>query len=269
MTGRIFATADDIGRHPLFSIDAGSGKVTTLFDKGTSNDPNVAGDRVVFVHDDLQHPGELWTVDAKGGHPRAITHLNDAKVATITWGEAEQFSFAGAKGDKVYGWLVKPPGARPGAQGAGRVPDSRRAAGVFRRSLPLPVEPEVFAGHGYATIVIDFHGSTGYGQAFTDAIRGDWGGAPVRGSDEGARRGAREVPVPRQGPHGRARRVVRRVHDQLDQRQDRPLQGARLPRRQPRRDARVLPDRGAVVSGVGAQGAFRGRTRTATRGRAR
>jgi len=38
--------------------------------------------------------------------------------------------------------------------------------------------PEVFAGHGFAVVFVDFHGSTGYGQAFTDAIRGDWGGAP-------------------------------------------------------------------------------------------
>ena len=38
--------------------------------------------------------------------------------------------------------------------------------------------PEIYAGHGYATVAIDFHGSTGYGQDFTDAINGDWGGAP-------------------------------------------------------------------------------------------
>jgi dipeptidyl aminopeptidase/acylaminoacyl peptidase len=38
--------------------------------------------------------------------------------------------------------------------------------------------PQAYAGHGYATVFIDFHGSTGYGQKFTDAISGDWGGAP-------------------------------------------------------------------------------------------
>jgi dipeptidyl aminopeptidase/acylaminoacyl peptidase len=27
--------------------------------------------------------------------------------------------------------------------------------------------------------MVDFHGSTGYGQAFTDSIRGDWGGKPL------------------------------------------------------------------------------------------
>jgi dipeptidyl aminopeptidase/acylaminoacyl peptidase len=46
----------------------------------------------------------------------------------------------------------------------------------------------MFAGHGYGVVLIDFHGSTGYGQAFTDAIRGDWGGAPfddlMKGLDE-------------------------------------------------------------------------------------
>ena len=38
--------------------------------------------------------------------------------------------------------------------------------------------PQAYAGHGYAAVMIDFHGSTGYGQAFVDAIRNDWGGAP-------------------------------------------------------------------------------------------
>ena len=39
--------------------------------------------------------------------------------------------------------------------------------------------PQVYAGAGYAVVMIDFHGSTGYGQAFTDSIRGDWGGKPL------------------------------------------------------------------------------------------
>jgi dipeptidyl aminopeptidase/acylaminoacyl peptidase len=174
----LFTTADDTGRHPLFSIDASSGKATLLIDKGSSTDPKVAGDRIVFVHDDLQHPDELWTVDARGGHPHAITHLNDAKVATVKWGETEQFSFVGAKGDKVYGWLVKPPGLAAGA----RVPVAflihGGPQGSFDDHFHYRWNPEVFAGHGYAAISIDFHGSTGYGQAFTDAIRDDWGGAP-------------------------------------------------------------------------------------------
>jgi len=38
--------------------------------------------------------------------------------------------------------------------------------------------PQAYTGAGYAAAFVDFHGSTGYGQAFTDSIRGDWGGKP-------------------------------------------------------------------------------------------
>jgi dipeptidyl aminopeptidase/acylaminoacyl peptidase len=177
----IYATADDTGRRPIFAIDATTGKATMLVDRGTSSDVGVAGDRLVFAHDDFQHPAELWTVDPKGGagaRTKAITHLDDAKVAAVNWGESEQFSFAGARGEKVYGWLVKPAGLAPGA----RVPVAFLVhggpQGSFGDHFHYRWNAETFAGHGYAAIMIDFHGSTGYGQAFTDAIRDDWGGAP-------------------------------------------------------------------------------------------
>jgi dipeptidyl aminopeptidase/acylaminoacyl peptidase len=174
----LFATADDLGRHALFAIDAGSGKVVTLFDRGTVGDVGVAGDRLVFVHDDLQHPAELWTTDARGGHARAITHLNDAKVASIAWGPSEQMSFVGARGDKVYAWLVKPADLPPGAHVPVAFLVHGGPQGSFGDHFHYRWNPEIFAGHGYAALMVDFHGSTGYGQAFTDAIRDDWGGAP-------------------------------------------------------------------------------------------
>jgi dipeptidyl aminopeptidase/acylaminoacyl peptidase len=174
----LFATADDTGRRPVFAIDAGSGKVTALVDKGTAGDVSVAGDRLIFSHNDLQHPDEIWTSDLRGGRAHPITHLNDARVAAINWGETEQFSFAGAKGDKVYGWLVKPPGLAAGAHVPVAFLIHGGPQGSFGDHFHYRWNPSVFAGHGYATIAIDFHGSTGYGQAFTDAIRDDWGGAP-------------------------------------------------------------------------------------------
>ncbi len=45
--------------------------------------------------------------------------------------------------------------------------------------------PQTYAGKGFAAVFIDFHGSTGYGQAFTDAIRGDWGGKPLEDLQKG------------------------------------------------------------------------------------
>ena len=51
--------------------------------------------------------------------------------------------------------------------------------GAFLDEFHYRWNPQAYAGAGYAVVMIDFHGSTGYGQAFTDAIRGDWGGAPL------------------------------------------------------------------------------------------
>jgi dipeptidyl aminopeptidase/acylaminoacyl peptidase len=177
----LLATADDIGKKTLFSIDAGSGKAEAIYDRGTSASLSLAGDKVVLVHDDLVHPPELWSIGLKGGErgkAKAVTHLNDAKAAAVSWGETEQFTFAGAKGDTVHAWLLKPPGMAPGA----RVPVAFVVHGGPQGSLSdhfhFRWNLEAFAGHGYAVVAIDFHGSTGYGQAFEDAIRGDWGGAP-------------------------------------------------------------------------------------------
>ncbi|HEY8087370.1 MAG TPA: S9 family peptidase [Polyangiaceae bacterium] len=175
---RLYATADDLGNHAIFAIDAASGKATRVVDRGTSEDVGVAGDRLVFERDDLQHPAELWTSDGNGGKAHPITHLNDGRAATIAWGPAEPFTFEGAHGDVVHAWLVRPPGVAAGAKVPVALLVHGGPQGSFGDHFHYRWNPEAFAGHGYAAVMVDFHGSTGYGQAFTDAIRGDWGGAP-------------------------------------------------------------------------------------------
>ena len=89
----------------------------------------------------------------------------------------ESFWFIGALGDKVEGFLVSRRTSMP-QEISREVPDSRRAARRLGRRLVVSLEPELFAANGYVVIMINFHGSTGYGQKFIDAINGDWGGAP-------------------------------------------------------------------------------------------
>jgi dipeptidyl aminopeptidase/acylaminoacyl peptidase len=174
----LFVTADDLGRRSLLAIDGTTGKAKTLLDKGTSAEVATAADKVVFVHDDLTHPGELWAADAGGAHPRPITHLNDAKLAKIAFGQPEQFTFAGARGDEVHAWFIPPAGMAPGAHVPVAFLIHGGPQGSFGDHFHYRWNAEVFAGHGYGTVMVDFHGSTGYGQAFVDAIRNDWGGAP-------------------------------------------------------------------------------------------
>jgi len=173
----IYTSADNVGNHSLFAIDVATGKERLLVDKGTNNTPRIAGDRILFARDTLKSPVELFTIKADGSDLRPVTKLNAARVAKIEWGEYEQFSFKGAKGDTVHGFAMKPAGFKGGKAPVAFLVHGG-PQGSFGDHFHYRWNPQSYAGRGYAVVFIDFHGSTGYGQAFTDAIRGDWGGAP-------------------------------------------------------------------------------------------
>jgi dipeptidyl aminopeptidase/acylaminoacyl peptidase len=174
----IFAAAENVGNQSLYAIDAATGIAKVVVDKGNNDAPRAVGDRIVFTKDTLTMPAEVFTARADGSDVRQVTHFNDARVANIAWGKYEQFSFKGAKGETVYGFVVEPANMKPGQKVPVAFLIHGGPQGSFGDHFHYRWNPEVFAGHGYAAVMIDFHGSTGYGQAFTDAISGDWGGAP-------------------------------------------------------------------------------------------
>jgi dipeptidyl aminopeptidase/acylaminoacyl peptidase len=175
----VYTTATDVGQTPLFAIDVASGKVTKLVGDGHIREPKVSGDRIVFGRDTLLHPTELHTLRRDGSGLAQITRINQEKVAAALMGEPEQFSFKGANGDTVYGWLTKPAGFQAGQKYPLAFIIHGGPQGSSSNEFHYRWNPQVYAGAGYAVVQIDFHGSTGYGQAFTDAIRMDWGGKPL------------------------------------------------------------------------------------------
>ncbi len=90
----------------------------------------------------------------------------------------ESFWFTGAHGDKVEGFLVKPPNFDANKKYPVKFLIHGGPEGAWGDDWSYRWNPELFAANGYVVIMINFHGSTGYGQKFIDAINGDWGGAP-------------------------------------------------------------------------------------------
>lgn len=174
----IFTSAANLGHTSLFAIDVASGSVRTLVEKGTNGGPVLCGEQVIFSRDTLKMPVELFAVAQSGGEPRQLTHLNDAKVAAARMGDYEQFTFAGAKGDTVHGFVLKPVDFKDGQKYPVAFLIHGGPQGSFGDHFHYRWNPQAYAGAGFAAVFIDFHGSTGYGQAFTDAIHDDWGGAP-------------------------------------------------------------------------------------------
>jgi len=142
----------------------------------------------------LQAPAEIYAMhlsrlsDRNGPAPEKaaiqLTHFNDAVLSQVAMSPIESFWFTGAHGDKVEGFLVRPPNFDTSKKYPVKFLIHGGPQGAWGDDWSYRWNPELFASptssqpSGYVVIMINFHGSTGYGQKFIDAINGDWGGAP-------------------------------------------------------------------------------------------
>ncbi len=175
---KLYATADDLGQHVIFSIDARSGAVSAIVKTGHNSLPMERQGGLVYLKDTLTSPADFWTSTNTGANEKRVTQLNQQRMAEARIGNPEQFSFEGARGDKVYAYLVKPVDFNPAKKYPLAYLIHGGPQGSFGNDFHYRWNPQIYAGAGYAAVMVDFHGSTGYGQAFTDAINKDWGGAP-------------------------------------------------------------------------------------------
>ncbi len=181
----LYVTAQDTGEVPLFAVDVASGEVSKVASGGHVRSPQVAGDMLVYGRDDLRSPVDLFARPIAGGDEKRLTEVNRDRLAAVRTGEFEQFSFAGWNGETVHGYLVKPVDFDPQHKYPIAFIVHGGPQGSSDNDFHYRWNPQAYAGAGYAAVLIDFHGSTGYGQAFTDSITGDWGGKPLEDLKKG------------------------------------------------------------------------------------
>jgi len=188
----LYVTAGEVLDTPLFRVDVRTGRATRLTRAGTvSNFVPARDGSVLYTLNTLQAPDDLYRLDRRGRSSR-LTSVNADRLAELDPVTVERFSFAGAGGDTVWGQIVKP------ANAAGRLPIAFLIHGgpqsSFGNGWSYRWNPWLFAAPGYAAVTVDFHGSSGYGQAFTDSINRDWGGAPFEDLRLGLAAAGREDP---------------------------------------------------------------------------
>jgi dipeptidyl aminopeptidase/acylaminoacyl peptidase len=175
----LFATADHLGQRPLWAIDVGSGRASAITGAGEVEGFSVGATKVFYAAGDLANPADLYSVGFTGGKPQQFTHLNQALLGQRRMGEFAQFSFTGANNENVFGYVVKPFNFKRDRKYPLAFLVHGGPQGSFGNAWSWRWNAQNFAGAGYGVVMIDFHGSTGYGQAFTDSISGDWGGKPL------------------------------------------------------------------------------------------
>jgi len=181
----LYVIAANLGQRSLFAIDVESGEVSTVVEKGTVTSVGVAGDRVVFGLDTLKSPVELYSVNPDGSDVKPLTEINKKHLEGVEMGDYEQFTFKGWNNEDVHCYVVKPVNFEEGKKYPVAFLIHGGPQGSFGNHFHYRWNPQAYAGAGYAAVMVDFHGSTGYGQAFCDSIRGDWGGKPFEDLQKG------------------------------------------------------------------------------------
>jgi dipeptidyl aminopeptidase/acylaminoacyl peptidase len=175
----LFATADHLGQRPLWAVDVATGRASAITGAGEVEGFSVGASKLFYTASNLGAPADLYSVGFTGGKPAQLTRLNQPLMEQRKFGEYQQFSFPGWNNENVFGYVVKPVDFKPDRKYPVAFLIHGGPQGSFGNAWSWRWNPQAFAGAGYAVVMVDFHGSTGYGQAFTDSISGDWGGKPL------------------------------------------------------------------------------------------
>lgn len=182
----IYTTAQELGRHPLFRVSLGNGEVESVVKDGSVSSFDLAGPTLAFSRNSMKTGDVIATTGTDGKAPiRAITPGAGDMLPDVAWGAYEQFSFVGWNNDTVHGYVVKPWNYQPGKKYPVAFLIHGGPQGSFGDGWSYRWNPQTYAGQGYAVVMIDFHGSTGYGQKFTDAISRHWGDRPLEDLQKG------------------------------------------------------------------------------------
>jgi dipeptidyl aminopeptidase/acylaminoacyl peptidase len=202
----IYFSAENEGSAPIYRMELFPLALPSEFVSGFDDDVAVStsGKSVLFTQMSIEGPTEIYSAPTffkieclvQNQHERytasscllsplaSITHQNDSFLSQIDMRPIESFWFTGAHSDKVEGFLVKPPNFDASKKYPVKFLIHGGPEGAWGDDWSYRWNPELFASPtsatpgGYVVIMINFHGSTGYGQKFIDAINGDWGGAP-------------------------------------------------------------------------------------------
>jgi len=176
----IYAQTEEEARSSLYRISIPDGKREKVIENAYDQSPRLTpdGKTIVCLRENSRQPDEVFSIDLAAGDARQLSHVNSKVLAELDMNPVEDFWFTGAQNARVHGLLLKPPAFDPSRKYPLVYLIHGGPQGAMQDDFHWRWNYQMFAAPGYVVATVNFHGSTGYGQEFTDSISGHWGDYP-------------------------------------------------------------------------------------------
>lgn len=176
--GKIYFTADYRGRTGVFSVSPNGSGFQKVFAEGTNSGLAPDSSVVYFLNNNNSTPQRVVAVDPTTGTSRELVDLNKDLTSQIEFGKFEEHWFEGAKGDSVQVFMIYPPNFDKTQKYPMIHLIHGGPLGAFSDNFHYRWNSQVFAAMGYVVAMVNFHGSSGFGEKFAESIVGAHGDMP-------------------------------------------------------------------------------------------
>jgi dipeptidyl aminopeptidase/acylaminoacyl peptidase len=179
--GNVVFTAEEAGIDVIYTIKIGqSPKKLFAQTRGVYSGAYLLGSidqpDVIARYESATSPGEIVKIDTKGTN-QLLTSFAQAEAAKLNLTPLEAFSFKDTHGHLIHNWLVKPAHFDPNKKYPLIVLMHGGPASMWKDQISLRWNYHLIAQTHYVLVLTDYKGSTGYGEAFANAIEKD----PLKG----------------------------------------------------------------------------------------
>jgi dipeptidyl aminopeptidase/acylaminoacyl peptidase len=174
----LYFTSEEKANNPVWSVSLRGNDMKKIIDDAVNGDINVSanGKLLIFNHQTITRPMEIYSSSSTGGLITQLTHINDSLFSQLKFSKPESVWFTGANDTPVQMWIIKPPDFNPNKKYPLVFWVHGGPQGAWMNSWSYRWNASLWAAQEYVLALPNPRGSTGFGQQFTDEIRHDWGG---------------------------------------------------------------------------------------------
>ena len=177
--GTLFIEAEENGRVSGFALGKADTAPRRVVAGGSISGLRPAvGNRLYFTLQHLSLPPEVHAAPATGGAPERLTRFTEPALSKVSMGEVREMQFEGAYGETIQMFVVLPPGYQPGKKYPLVQVIHGGPHGISPDAFHFRWNGQAFAAPGYVAALVNFQGSTSWGQDFAQRIQGAWGDRP-------------------------------------------------------------------------------------------